>query len=242
MNQYYQEDLAYIHDIGFGNFARESGPGLLAFLGEKGEKNGLVVDLGCGSGILAKALTQEGYHVLGIDLSPAMLELARKKAPIANFKQASLFRVEIPPCQAVTCIGECLNYQFDQDGEAQLQELFKRIYQALSQGGVFIFDILEPDSITNQNSEKTYYEGEDWAILLEKEADQDRNILTRKITIFRQVNNFYRRSQEIHSVKLYPISLLAKQLEKIGFSVKIIAGYGTLKFRKGLRGCIATKI
>ncbi len=54
----YQEDLAYIHDVGFGAFSSESAPGLLEILRQKGIAKGLVVDLGCGSGIWAKALTQ----------------------------------------------------------------------------------------------------------------------------------------------------------------------------------------
>jgi len=114
MIQGYQEDLAYIHDVGFGAFSSESAPGLLEILHQKGIEKGLVVDLGCGSGIWAKALTQAGYEVLGIDISDAMLDLAREKAPKAKFQNASLLRVELPKCDAVTSIGECLNYQFDE--------------------------------------------------------------------------------------------------------------------------------
>jgi len=62
----YQEDLAYIHDVGFGTFSSESAPALLEILHQKGINKGLVVDLGCGSGIWAKALTQAGYDVLGV--------------------------------------------------------------------------------------------------------------------------------------------------------------------------------
>ncbi|PLZ05962.1 class I SAM-dependent methyltransferase [Fischerella thermalis WC542] len=61
-----QEDLGYIHDVGFGAFSSESAPGLLEILHQKGINKGLVVDLGCGSGIWAKALTQAGYDVLGV--------------------------------------------------------------------------------------------------------------------------------------------------------------------------------
>jgi ribosomal protein L11 methylase PrmA len=56
MIQGYKEDLAYIHDVGFGAFSSESAPGLLEILRQKGIEKGLVVDLGCGSGIWAKAL------------------------------------------------------------------------------------------------------------------------------------------------------------------------------------------
>ncbi len=242
MDYGYQEDLAYIHDVGFGTFASQSAPGLLQILQQKGIENGLVVDLGCGSGIWAKALTQAGYDVLGVDISAAMLDLARAKAPKAEFQQYSLLRFNLPTCDAVTSIGECLNYQFDEHGLGDIQELFARIYESLQPGGIFIFDILEPGSLSSTNPQKTYNQGEDWAILLEKTENSQDNTLTRKMTIFRQVGNLYRRSEETHTVKLYKGSEIAKQLRQVGFRVRIIRGYGELRFRQALVGFIATKV
>ncbi len=242
MDYGYQEDLAYIHDVGFGTFASQSAPGLLEILHQKGIENGLVVDLGCGSGIWAKALTQAGYNVLGVDLSAAMLDLARAKAPKAKFQQDSLLRFNLPRCNAVTSIGECLNYQFDDNGLADIQKLFARIYDSLQPGGIFIFDILEPGSLSGSNPQKTYHEGEDWAILLEKTENSQDNTLTRQMTIFRQVGNLYRRSEETHTVKLYKGADIAKDLQQVGFRVRIIRGYGEFRFRKALVGFIATKV
>lgn len=241
MDQGDKEDLAYIHDVGFGGFASKSVPGLLGILRQKGIEKGLIVDLGCGNGIWAKVLTETGYEVLGIDLSDAMIDLAKKKAPQAKFQTASLIRAELPKCDAVTSIGECLNYQFNEHGLADIKQLFARIYQALQPGGLFIFDIAEPGYVTGANPEKTYYQGEDWAILLEKEEDQKTNKLTLKMTIFRQVDNLYRRSKEIQFVQLYKASEIAKELRKIGFRVRIIRRYGEFKFRKAVVGFIATK-
>lgn len=77
----YQEDLAYIHDVGFDFYARGVAPELLKILRRHGIRKGLVVDLGCGSGIWARELTDAGYEVLGVDISGAMIRLARKKRP-----------------------------------------------------------------------------------------------------------------------------------------------------------------
>ncbi|HBE16807.1 MAG TPA: class I SAM-dependent methyltransferase [Cyanobacteria bacterium UBA11149] len=241
MDYGYQEDLAYIHDVGFGSFAAQSTPGLLQILRQKGIENGLVVDLGCGSGIWAKALTQAGYDVLGVDISEAMLCLAKEKAPQAKFQQESLLKFNVPTCDAVTSIGECLNYQFDEHGLADIQKLFARIYKSLKPGGLFIFDILEPGSLSGTNPQKTYAQGPDWAILLEKSENFQDKTLTRKMTIFRQVGNLYRRSEEIHTVKLYKGSEIAKQLRQVGFRVRIIRSYGEFRFRKALVGFIAAK-
>ena len=69
----YKADLAYIHDVGFGDFARNSAPALLEMLRSNGVSKGLVVDLGCGSGLWARELSDAGYGVLGVDISPAMI-------------------------------------------------------------------------------------------------------------------------------------------------------------------------
>ena len=73
----YRNDLAYIHDAGFGQIARAAAPVLLDALRRQGTVRGLVVDLGCGSGILARDVVDAGYEVLGIDISQAMIALAR---------------------------------------------------------------------------------------------------------------------------------------------------------------------
>src|SRR5439155_24360251 len=109
----YHEDLAYIHDVGFGDFARNAAPGLLELLRQRQVVRGLVVDLGCGSGIWARELCNAGYEVLGVDLSEAMLAIARKRVPDAEFRQGSLLSAKLPACAAVTAVGECFNYLFD---------------------------------------------------------------------------------------------------------------------------------
>src|SRR6266849_5609861 len=97
----YENDLAYIHDVGFSDFAKNSAPGLLEMLRQNGITGGLVVDLGCGSGLWARELSQAGYDVLGIDISPAMIEMARNRVPDGEFRQTSLLKADLPRCVAV---------------------------------------------------------------------------------------------------------------------------------------------
>ncbi|EDX73602.1 MAG: hypothetical protein RIG63_12295 [Coleofasciculus chthonoplastes F3-SA18-01] len=52
METWYKEDLPYIHDVGFRDYALKSAPGILAILAQHQIREGLVVDLGCGSGLL----------------------------------------------------------------------------------------------------------------------------------------------------------------------------------------------
>src|SRR5439155_12912342 len=74
----YDQDLAYIHDAGFTDLARNAAAVVLKLLRNHKLQNGLIVDLGCGSGVLAERLTRAGYNVLGVDISESMLKLARK--------------------------------------------------------------------------------------------------------------------------------------------------------------------
>src|SRR5262245_1645681 len=99
---HYHEDLAYIHDVGHGDFARDAAPGVLEIFRSSSIHVGLVVDLGCGSGIWAEELVLAGYNVLGVDISAAMLALARGRVPSAEFRLGSFLDINLPRCVAVT--------------------------------------------------------------------------------------------------------------------------------------------
>ncbi len=146
----YQRDLAYIHDTGFTGFVTKAAPGLLRMLRQNRIHEGLVVDAGCGSGVWARQLSDAGYSVLGIDISASMIGLARKRAPAAKFLVESFLRTRLPLCDAVTSIGECVNYAFDPiSGKQALVQFFHRVYDALRPGGLFIFDVVEPGPVTD---------------------------------------------------------------------------------------------
>src|ERR687898_1055240 len=145
MTDAYREDLAYIHDVGFGHLAKNAAQVLLNALQRSGIDKGQVIDLCCGSGLLARELTAAGYEVLGIDISEALLDMARERVPSARFRQESILRSELPPCVCVAAIGECFNYLFDEYNTGQaLYELLRRIHKALDPGGVLLFDVAEP--------------------------------------------------------------------------------------------------
>lgn len=227
MGEWYGEDLAYIHDVGFSGFVLGATPGILEILTQHGIYEGRVVDLGCGSGSLARELTGAGYRVLGIDISEEMIAIARSKAPEAEFRVGSMFEVKLPSCVAVTSIGEVLNYLFDPENSGgTLDEIFHRIYEALVPGGVFIFDLLEPGQVEPGNSIRSFTQGEDWVVLVEKEEDRERKTLTRRIVTFRRVGEHYRRSDEMHRVRLYDGPVVAAELRQAGFEVQSMGGYG----------------
>jgi SAM-dependent methyltransferase len=237
----YQRDLAYIHDTGFTGFARKAAPGLLRLLRQNRIPGGLVVDAGCGSGVWARELTDRGYAVLGIDISAYMVRLARNQAPAARFQVGSFLGAALPPCDAVTSIGECVNYAFDRrSGKRGLAQLFHRVYRALRPGGVFVFDIVEP-GVAPEGTQRRFLEGPDWAILLEVREDRRRKTLTRQIVSFRRVGKLYRRSEEIHRLHLYTGSELVSELSRVGFEARLLKGYGRFRFPPAHVGFLARK-
>lgn len=236
----YASDLSYIHDAGFHDYAVSAAPGLLRLLRQNGVSNELVIDLGCGSGRFARELTRAGYRVFGIDQSPAMIKLARSNAPDAQFRIESLFTAELPVCDAVTSMGECMNYCFDQK-RGPLSRLFAHIFGALRPGGVFICDFATPDRLPKSGMRKTWSCGDDWAVMSVSTIYRQRT-LRRDITSFRKRGASYRRSNETHYLRLYDPADVIANLIQCGFSVRTLTGYGKFKFPEGIAGVVAKKL
>ncbi len=238
----YREDLAWIHDAGFSGFALHSATGVLALLRRNGIDGGLVVDLGCGSGVWARHLGFAGYDVVGVDISPAMIRLARRKAPKATFVKASFADMQLPQCAAVTSIGEPISYAFADDrADRGLLRLFRRVRRALRPGGVFIFDFARPGREPGGMPKKSYWTGHDWAVLVEKAEDTAAGVLTRRIITFRHVGRCWRRGEETHRVRLYRVDEIRDLLARAGFDSTVLRGYGDVRFRSGHAGVVARR-
>ena len=242
MSKKYQQDLAYIHDRGFGGFANNAATGLLKLLRHHGIHSGLVVDLGCGSGIWARHLLQHGYDVFGVDQSAAMIQLARKSAPTAKFKIGSLFGTKLPSCDAVTSMGEVISYLFDPNlKKDSLFKLFRNVYEALKPGGVFIFDVMESLPYELKYPKRIYLAGKDWAILFEATCDRKKRILTRHQVTFRKIGKHYRRGEEVHRVRVLDRKLVRLELERAGFRVRYLRSYARMPMFPGRLGFLALK-
>jgi SAM-dependent methyltransferase len=86
-----------------------------------------------------------GFHVLGIDLSPALTALARRRVRGGSFRVESLLSAELPPCVAIAAIGDCFTYLFDdQHSEEAVRGVFRRAYDSLQPGGVLMTDVAAP--------------------------------------------------------------------------------------------------
>jgi SAM-dependent methyltransferase len=237
MAKHYGEDLAYIHR----HWVEGAGPGVLELLRKGRVTRGRVVDLGCGGGIWAKELCRAGYDVTGVDISAAMIALARERAPEATFRRGSLFTVKLPRCDAVTSLGECVNYLFDPQAERNgtMHRFFRRVHDALRSGGLFVFDVRRPDGAApHAQGHRT---GPDWAVMFRAEQDAAGRELIRHITAFRKIGRLYRRSEEVHRLRLYKSSELARMLRRAGFRARILGGYGGFRFHDTHAAFVARK-
>jgi SAM-dependent methyltransferase len=241
----YGDDLAFIHDAGFGHVAHNAASELLTLLRQNRkdrQPSRQVIDLGCGSGILAHAVSTAGYQVLGFDVSDGMLALAAKRVPQAEFRRESFITADLSPCLAVTAIGEVFNYIFDRRNRGQqLVTLMSRVYEALCPGGLFLFDVAEPGRVRGSGVQRGYSEGTGWACLYSAEEDRRRKTLTRTITTFRKVGEHHRRHREVHRLRLYPRDGIAEQLRRVGFRVRTLTGYSRFRFPVGWVGFLARK-
>ncbi len=206
---FYGADLARVHDEGFDFWVRAATPALLARLRANGIEDGLVVELGCGSGISSAALLGAGYDVLGVAVSEARLEIARERAPAGRFVHGSAHDVALPRgAAAVTAVGEVVNY----GGPASLAPLLRRVHDALAPGGLLAFDAAAPGREPDGRRAASY-EGDGWTVAFENVEDRERRTLTRRI----EVERCGRRGAEVHELRLYEPDDVLAWLAQAGF-------------------------
>jgi SAM-dependent methyltransferase len=145
--QAYSAAFARAYQLRWGFFARNSAPLLRAYYESTslGKSNQELLDLCCGTGVLAAHFLEHGYHVTGLDLSEAMLQFARQNtqayvvAGLANFIQgdASDFHLD-QKFGFIVSTFDALNHLADEDA---LGRCFRCVFSVLKEGGVFIFDL-----------------------------------------------------------------------------------------------------
>ncbi len=225
---FYGQDLARIHDAGYSSFVRDCAPGILSLLLDAGIESGHVLDLGCGGGVWAAELLARGFRVTGIDISESMIEMARIRAREATFVCGSFHDVDLPPADVVTAIGECFNYVTDSSGS--LDALLRRIFEALTPGGLLVFDVALPGR-AGQGSVQKFRADSDWVSM--SEAREANGELLREITSFVRDGELYRRSHETHRLRIRPRDEVLDALERAGFCEARETAYGELVFPDG---------
>lgn len=222
--KFYARDLAYVHDAGFSGFARKAAPGVLRRLRERCPPGARIIEIGCGSGALTKVLVEAGYRVLGVDVSRAMVRLARRKVAGADFRVAFWQDFTPPACNAIVAVGECFNYLSGDRGKhgLALETLLSRAAGALRSGGMLLFDFLEPFPGAPRRR-RVRRCGRNWAVVVE--VGEDGGLITRHITTIRFAGGRCRCAEEIHRQLRCPRVRVERALRRAGFAVRFCRGY-----------------
>jgi SAM-dependent methyltransferase len=237
---YYRSDLALVHHLGFGFHADGCAPDVLKLLETVRARDGVVVELGCGSGLLTKHLIDARHRVIATDASPAMLALARDHAPgVEDSYQLTLPDDPIPPADAIVSVGHALNYLPD---EAAIDRALAAIAEALTPDGVLAIDLCDLEWGEARRGAPPFARATDqWAIITTFDVPSP-NRFVRNMAIFvRNDDGTWRRDDEHHDNVLVDTSAVPALLGEHGVETTIASSFGTEQLPTGLRAIIGRK-
>lgn len=193
---------------------------LTGILKEYGIEDGLIAELGCGTGSMTELLAAEGYDMIGIDNSPDMLEVAQEKRVesgldilylMQDMREFELYGT----VRAVVSICDCMNYILE---EEDLLEVFCLANNYLDPGGIFVFDMNTPYKYREVIGNTTIAENrEEGSFIWENEFDEETGINVYDLTLFLpREDGLYERDEEIHYQKAYEPEKIRELLEKAG--------------------------
>jgi len=135
------------NEFGWNYYPEIFGEQLIQWLGVHKITPKTSLDLACGTGVLCGLLQAQGIRAAGMDLSPGMIGIARQENPGLHFDVADMitYRPEAK-YDLVTCTGDSLNHIADY---SDLERIFRNVFGYLSDGGYFIFDILNAHEISD---------------------------------------------------------------------------------------------
>ncbi|MEU0334057.1 class I SAM-dependent methyltransferase [Streptomyces sp. NPDC006193] len=108
---------------------------LLGAYAEQVGPHGTVADLGCGPGAVTAHLAGLGLSVFGLDLSDAMIAVARREHPALRFEQGSMREL---PSAGGSLAGVVSWYSSIHTPVDELPELFAEFHRVLAPGGLLL--------------------------------------------------------------------------------------------------------
>ena len=190
-------------------------------LKEYGVKDGLVLELGCGTGSMTELLAEKGYDMIGVDNSEDMLEIAMEKRIesghdilylLQNMQEFELYGT----VRAIVSVCDCVNYLTENN---ELQEVFRLVNNYLDPKGMFIFD-LNTRYKYEQMGETTIAENrEEASFIWDNYYDPEEEINEYELAIFipeGEDSDLYRKFEEVHYQRAYDLAAICRLLEEAG--------------------------
>lgn len=191
-------------------------------LKEYGIDDGLVLDLGCGTGNMTEMLASSGYDMIGVDNAEEMLEIAMEKKvesghdilyllqDMREFELYGTVRAVISACDSVNYITD------DED----LTEVFRLVNNYLDPEGLFVFDFNTEYKYREILGEQTIAEDrEECSFIWDNYYDEDERINEYELTLFvrdEEQPQLYRKYQEEHFQRAYTLEQIRYMLTEAG--------------------------
>lgn len=214
-------DFAKVYDTFMDNTPYETWCGFLVSLFRKeGIEDGLVLDMGCGTGMLTEMLEQAGYDMIGIDNSMDMLQIAMEKQREKK-KDSILYLLQdmrefelYGTVRAVVSICDSLNYLLERE---ELVQTFRLVNNYLDPEGIFVFDFnttykykeVIGDSVIAENREESSF-------IWENYYDDETGMNEYDLTVFIKEGELYRKFEETHYQRGYTLQEVKKALKQAG--------------------------
>jgi SAM-dependent methyltransferase len=241
VSPYYRRELALAHHRGFGFHAAACAPGIIELLQPIRARDGLVLELGCGSGLLTKELIAAGHSVLATDASAPMLEIASEVVgEAAEVRQLTLPDDPLPAADAIVAVGHPLNYLADADA---FNRALVAMACAVRPGGVIAFDVCDLEWGRVRQGAAPYARAEaDWALITEFALPSPDRFI-REITIFvRNEDGSWRRDTEHHENVLVEVAQIPALLHEHGIDAEISPSFGTETLPDGVLTIIGHRL
>lgn len=237
---YYRRDLALVHHLGFDFHANSVAPAILKLLAPVREKDGLVVELGCGSGHLTRHLVEAGHRVIATDASLAMLELANEVAAgVQEIRLLTMPDDPIPAADAIVSVGHPISYLPD---AAAIDRALIAMAEALNPDGVMAIDICDLEWGRARADEPNLGRaGEDWAIVTEFSLPTPDRYVRQMAIFIRNEDGSWRRDDERHDNVLIDTALIPELLASHGVNAAVGGSFGDERLPTGLRTVIGHK-
>lgn len=191
--------------------------------------DGLILDLGCGTGSMTECFARRGYDMIGVDNAEEMLEIAMQKRDesghdilyllqdMQEFELYGTVRGVISVCDSVNYITE----------DEELLEVFRLVNNYLDPGGIFIFDFNTEYKYRNVLGNRTIAEDrEDCSFIWDNYYYEDERINEYELTLFireQEEKDLYRKYQETHYQKAYTLENIRAMVEQSG--LEFVAAY-----------------
>ncbi len=185
-----------------------------------GKEPRIVLDAACGTGTLTKLMAENGYEMIGVDMSADMLSVAAEKmADLPEDKKPLLLNQMLQELDlygtidAAICSLDSINYIAGKD----LETIFSKIALFLNPGGMLIFDINTPEKLINLDGEMFVDETDDVYCVWRAEFDEEEKACFYGMDIFSREGDVWTRDFEEHVEYLHEPEELTNLLQKLGF-------------------------